>query len=153
MNLGKWTQIAEIVSSIAVLATLGFLLLEVRENTAVTRSEAYGESVDRLNFWRLELANNPELTRLFTVLSEGRISELTTIELQQFYFLYGALWGIYEASYYSRNYNILGDEEWERFKDQICFQYSRSIDQQVWVSSASRMSAEFTEYVSDECGT
>ena len=153
MNLAKWSQISEIISGIAVLATLGFLLLEVRENTAVTRAEAYGQSVDRLNYWRMELADNPELSDIYRTFRDGDVSELSETQKQQFGFFYSALWGIYESAYYSQGYDILGEAEWDRFQSQICGQYNNSIRQQNWDEVASRLSNEFVMDVVDECGT
>ena len=83
----KWAQFGEFVSSIAVVATLVFLVFEVRENTGAVRTESYGESIDRLNNWRLELASSKELTGLFTEFRDEGVSNFDVVETQQFNFI------------------------------------------------------------------
>ena len=55
---------AEVVSGIAVVVSLVFLIIELRESTNVARASAYESSVDSLNTWRLTIAQDPELAEL-----------------------------------------------------------------------------------------
>jgi len=47
-KLSDWASIAEIISGIAVLVTLVFLVLEIRAGTNVTRASMYGDILDSL---------------------------------------------------------------------------------------------------------
>ena len=151
-NLQKWALIAEIVGGIAVLVTLLFLIVEVRENSAVIRASAYGQTTDMLNDWRLLGASDPELTALFREYFNGRMSTLNEVEVQQMYFFLATLWGTYENAYFARQYDILGSEEWSRILVQACEQYRVAEPQNIWNGLSNLLSTEFHRYIPTECG-
>jgi hypothetical protein len=41
VKLSDWANVAEVVSGVAVVITLIFLILSIRENTEITRAAAY----------------------------------------------------------------------------------------------------------------
>ena len=151
MKLAKLAQITEIISGVAVLITLIFLYIEVRENSAVIRASSYGQSTAMINEWRYQGANSPELTRLFRVFANGEANTFTEIERQQFSFYNGGLWGVYESSYYARVYGILGEQEWGRFQGQACTQYQIALPQGLWPSMKNLMSEDFSTHIENEC--
>lgn len=59
-KLSDWANAAQIVSGIAVVVTLLFLILGIRENTAITRATAYDRNMDSLNYVRNVLVTDPE---------------------------------------------------------------------------------------------
>lgn len=150
-RVSKWMQPAEVVTTIGLVITLIFLIVEVRENTAVVRSESYAASVDRLNDWRLELAADSEMTELFVAFREEGVGKMNPIELQRFTFLYGSLWSIYESTYYATFYETLGQAEWARYENMICRQYELSVKRLVWQDTAGRLSRDFVEWVQLAC--
>ena len=151
-KLTKWTEPAEILTTIGVIVTLIFLIVEVRENTAVVKTESYGQSIDRLNEWRLTLASDPELTRLFTEFYAGGIDDFDPIERQQFTFIYGALWSIYETAYYARSYETMGTQEWNRYHNMLCQQLTLSVSSGFWTEKTKRQfTPEFLSAISESC--
>ena len=48
-KLSDWASIAEIISGIAVVVTLIFLIAGIRENTAVLRGSSYSNTLESLN--------------------------------------------------------------------------------------------------------
>ena len=48
-QLSSWASGAEIISSIAVVVTLVFLVIGIRENTAITRASVYATSIEGIN--------------------------------------------------------------------------------------------------------
>jgi len=65
MKLSRIKEIGEFVSMIAIVATLLFLIVEVRENTAAIRPASYSDSITMLNDWRMQQALSPELSLLY----------------------------------------------------------------------------------------
>ena len=62
LNLQKWSAIAEILSSVAVLATLVFLVMEIQQTTDAVRANTYqGMAAMTLEFNSLFLAD-PEVS-------------------------------------------------------------------------------------------
>jgi len=151
MKLGKLAQIAEIISGVAVLITLIFLYIEVRENSAVIRASSYGQSTALINEWRYQGANSPELTRLFRLFANGEANTFNEIERQQFGFYLGGLWGVYESSFFAREYGILGEQEWGRFQGNACNIYQTALPQELWLTMKNLMSEEFSMYIESEC--
>ena len=151
MQISKFKEIGEALSIVAVLITLVFLILEVRENTAAIRTESYGESITRLNDWRLQLASDKELTRMFAQFNSGNLTNLDGTESQQFSFVYGSLWSIYESAYFARSYGTLGESEWIRFEQMMCRQFELVTEQDYWSSMDLLLSPEFKSYAQAQC--
>ena len=150
-------QIAEIVTSVAVLITLVFLVLGVRQNTDITRSSAYERSMAGLNEWRLALASDPELARLFATYQKREPGNLRSTDFR-LQLILNTIWGVYENSYYAHQRRILGDSEWSRFETQICVGYDR--DALRWtpapglpsnISIRPLLTEEFAEYTESLC--
>lgn len=154
MQISKVKEFGEVLSIAAVLITLIFLIVEVRENTAAIRTESFGESISRLNDWRLELAADSNLTRLFVEFNSGEEINPDAIERQQIAFIIGALWSIYESAFYARDYGTLGESEWTRMEQMMCRQFDNLPARQgFWDGMLqNQLSTEFRIFVEETCG-
>ena len=86
LNLQEWSAVAEILSSIAVLATLVFLVFELRQNTDAVRANTYQEMnavISQVNGIFLE---NPEVSEFIgrTASGEGELALHDAIRLRAF---------------------------------------------------------------------
>lgn len=150
-KLSDWASIAEIVSGIAVIVTLVFLILGVRENTEITRVSMYERSVDSLIRFRTEILSDPELTRLLGAFLDNELAEiegLDSLRLRQMVFNF---FQIYEKAYFADKYGVLGQAEWSRFEVQICLQYSRAVSAQLADALRVVLTADFMEYIEVTC--
>ena len=153
-RLAYLTQLAEIAASFAVLATLIFLVLEVRQNTETTRATSYDRSMEALNEWRLTLAGDSGLARMYesyTVNPEGRSLDHRDFRLQ---LLINTLWGIYENAYFLNERGLLGETEWSRFERQICAEYERSVRSGRWDATPGArylLTDQFASYAVASC--
>ena len=120
MTLSAWAHVAEIVAALGVIIGLVFLSLDVRENTEITRSAAYGQSIDRLNEWRANVVRDPDVSRLYLAYSESKTGELNREDSFRLQLLLTSLWGVYETAFYARDYGLLGPAEWGRYEVQMC---------------------------------
>ena len=152
-RLGRWTQIAEIIASLAVVATLLFLVAEVRQNTQVTRAAAYEKGMEAVNEWRFKLASDPELARLYrtyTLEGPGQ-GELEDYRVR---ILLNVLWSDYETAYFANERGLLGAEEWSRFEVMSCIAYSRDLEWWHGESPLRRLlTNEFADWVQGRCTT
>jgi hypothetical protein len=126
LKLSDWADIAGIVSGIAVVVTLVFLVIGIRENTAVTRASMYERSADRLIDFRNQTINDPELGRLFQAYVDSRPEGVEGIDRFRLRQLVLNQFQTYEQAYFARQYGVLGDAEWRRFERQICEAYPRA---------------------------
>ena len=145
---------AEVVSGIAVVISLVFLIIELRESTNVVRASAYERSVDSLNDWRLTIAKDPVLAELMVdrlsgdlIAEYGREEALSRMRAR---LLSLTQWSIYEKAFYSNKYELIGPSEWSRYKRQICGQ--RENPSAKWATEIERfMTDEFAEFVQGGC--
>ena len=151
MTLERCAKIAEIVSGFAIVVSLVFLIFEVRENSAITRSAAFDRSMEALNAWRYELARSPELARTYGALRrfdrEPTEAEVNTYRRD---LLNNALLSIYENAYYSNQYGLVGPAEWTRFEVQLCSNML-SMDDELWEWSKLFLTEEFVRYAEKLC--
>ncbi len=102
-KLSDWASIAEIVSSFAVVITLLFLVVGIRENTDVTRAAAFDRSIDNINQLSITLAQDEVLTRIFQYYQEDHldVDELSSQEWYRIGMIVRSILRIYETAYYS----------------------------------------------------
>jgi hypothetical protein len=151
MKLENFAHIAEVVSGIAVVISLVFLIYGIRENTEVTRAAAYGEILDNINNLALTIAPDDELSGIWQSYTEGGNSnELNDDEAFRLTLLLRTLWRLYETAYYANQYTTLGPAEWERFESGICTHWRISTPAQ-WNSIIVFLTEEFSSYVDSGC--
>ena len=151
-KLSDWASIAEIVSGIAVVVTLIFLIVGIRENTAVTRAAAFDRNIDSINQIAITLAQDQELSRIFQYYQEEHLDldELSSDEWYRVRAIVRSILRIYETAYYSNQYGTLGSSEWSRFERQICRHRDR-VDAARWKEVESVLTDEFAGYVDESC--
>ena len=154
-KLSNLASVAEIISSIAVVITLIFLTLGIRENTEVTRVATYDRNIDSLNEARGWIANSPELSTLYRAFLNDETATIEEPRITQLNLLMNAMFGVYEKSYFAYQYGHIGESEWGRFDMQICIQYSHMMTgQPILIESLRRSSApEFLDYIEANCMT
>ena len=76
MTLGDLADLADIVGAIGVIATIIYLAVEIRRNTAATRQQSYHDLVTRRADWFQALADSRDLTKIFwTGMNGDRLDE------------------------------------------------------------------------------
>ena len=151
-KLSEWASVAEIVSGVAVVLTLIFLAVGIRENTEITRAAAYDRSIDSLNQWRLGVMQDESLVRVWVAYLERDVPNLTKEDYFRLGLLLNTQWGVYEKSYFANQYGILGPAEWSRFEKNICIAYDGTHEANVWNEIISdRLTEEFLNYAISLC--
>lgn len=121
MNWETVVEISNVLSAIAVIATLGYVAVQIRQNTAALRSAATQGSHDQSAAIYDLLAGDPELSDLFVRGLEAPDS-LDRIQTARFYsFLMGVLFR-FQNWYLQTQSNVLDKEQtesWARILRQI----------------------------------
>lgn len=104
-KLSDWASVAEIVSGVAVVVTLIFLVLGIRENSEITRAVAYERNVDSRNEWRMCVSEDDERLRIYQAFLAGQIDDLNDLAIDRLGFILDAIWSINEKTYYSNQRN------------------------------------------------
>jgi hypothetical protein len=157
LKLSDWGSIAEVVSGIAVVITLVFLVLEIRQGNSVTRASMYSSFVDGLIENRAQRIQDPEFNEAYVAFVTGEVGDLSVTELRQMVVYMQNVFQIYEKAYYTRQYDLLGDAEWSRFERQICVAddsiqvVDDSTDLDIVAVVQAVLTEQFLEYVAEIC--
>lgn len=149
-KLSDWASIAEIISGIAVVVTLIFLIVGIRENTEVTRAAAYGGILSGLNEMALTVTQDEALAGIWQSYRAGESEELSDGEEFRLRTLLRNMWRLYEWAYYSNLYGTLGSNEWDRFERRICAERGVSTQAQ-WNYVESVLTEEFSGHILSSC--
>jgi hypothetical protein len=125
LKLADWADISQIVSGLAVVVTLVFLIFEIRDNTSVTRAAVWERSADRLIELRNLTISDPQLARLFQAFIDDDFEGITGIDATRLRQFVLNMFQTYEQAYFAEQYGLLGAAEWDRFERQICAAYPR----------------------------
>ena len=141
-SLRKYALVAEIVSAVAVVVSLIFVALQIKDNTDAVRAATYDDILSDHIQWRMTIASSPALNE--TMVKDFTDSApLTPTEEQTRSWVAQAAWQIYERAYFARKYQTLGDSEWERYEAAICRTF---LNRDFETELAPYLTAEFAEY-------
>ena len=115
-KLSTSVQIAEIISSVAVVATLVFLVFEIRQNSDLVRTSMFESQTNALILWRQSLAENQQNRELYFRFETSGVEPLTEQEKDHLLLILNSLWSTYEQAYLANARELLGAEEWQRFE-------------------------------------
>ena len=133
MKLEKWALIAQIVGSVAVVATLLVLTVEIRSGANAVRAGSQQEALRLLMEHNATIAANPELARLiWTGIFEQNASSLTGAERFQLSQISSNIFFVYETAYLSHEYGMMNDAEWARWPPAICNVYDQFRAADLW---------------------
>ena len=147
-KLSDWASVAEIISGIAVVITLVFLIVGIRDNTAALRGSAYADFLDSLNQLQASLMADPGLASRWEAYIRGDTSGLDQPSRAQLNLAVLSQIRIYEAAYFQREYELIGDREWDRILEVGCRAFRRS---QPFLDTPSVFSEAFVTYMVDAC--
>jgi len=149
LKLNEWASIAEIISGVAILVTIVFLVFEVKQNTNEVQAATHQEMINNLNGWRIALAGNQEVSGNFETLWQGGDwDEIPKEQQTRLNYFMTPLWGMYENAYFGRKRGTIGDSEWSRWEKVVCQLYA--MDKGMWQRRDRVLSADFLEYL-DRC--
>lgn len=112
MSLEDFNLIAQIVGVAAVLASLIFVGIEVRQNSAITRAQVHQQLSDTFTAYLETLASNASIVAVGTS-SKAGLKGMTDEELLQFSFLMAGLFKIWENAFYQHKSGFLDERAWQ----------------------------------------
>ncbi len=121
MTLEQWANLGEFLGGIAVVASLIYLAIQIRQNTATVRSATLAQNTD---IWRgllLEIAR-PEFSQAYLKGTAGA-PDLSPEDLRQFFLMCRILFVAFENQYYQYSHDTLDRD--------IYLGYERSIKNQL----------------------
>ena len=99
MNWDAIGAVGELVGSVAVLVTLIYLALQIRQNTHATRAASHHAITDALNQLNLDIANNDAVAQIWLAGMDDRAS-LNDLQRERFDALLRAYMHVCDTMYY-----------------------------------------------------
>ena len=148
MTLSDLANIAEIVGGVAVVVSLVYLAIQVRQNTYSVRSASLQANTA---LWSSMLSNlaNPGLVEAYAAGLTGR-KDISPLQYTQFFLLCRGLFVAFEDQHYQFRHGILDEETYRG--------YERAISEQLlafrgfriwWAQSKNVFSQEFVKHVDE----
>ena len=100
MNWEAIGAVGEAVGAIAVVVTLAYLAMQIRQNTGATRAASHHAVIEALNQGNLAQARDAELARIWVSGLKDR-GVLTEVERQRFDSLCLAYFHVFDSLWYS----------------------------------------------------
>jgi hypothetical protein len=149
VNLEDLANVGEFVSGVAVVASLVYLALQVRQNTASIRTENFARGLERVSAMQSMLSRDARLATLHArgVLDVGL---LTPQERIQFTWWLAEACGTFEFMFHQARSGAMPDEVWERWRAIIAWWFSYAGVQAWWRANPTPFSASFSAFV-EEC--
>ncbi|MDH5311032.1 MAG: hypothetical protein OEY08_13845 [Gammaproteobacteria bacterium] len=146
MNLESLANLGEIVGAAAVVASLLYLAVQVRQGTRAQRTENYARALDRLSAVQSALGQDPELSLIYSRGVQDP-SRLTALEKIRFTWTAYEAFDAFEFMFQTHQTGELPDEVWRRWSTTIAWWLSFPGVQVWWQHRPAGFTDSFTQYV------
>ena len=114
MKIVNWKDIAELIGIAAIVASLVFVGLQMKQSDKIALSEIYQARTTAVVEWNTSLASNPLALSAFEKSATGHVNDITPIEARSGQSIVIAAMFFFENSQYQHTLGFLPDEHWER---------------------------------------
>lgn len=154
MRLEKWALVAEVISGIAIVASLIVLIFEIRESTELARIAAYDAASRDFDESRRFALTNPDLLELSVALRNGELPNIETEPqegLRAVLFLLTSF-SETERAYLAYQAGIFGEDEWARVHRSECIRWGQLRQAADYYSRVSfRLTDRYVDHLNSTC--
>lgn len=136
------------MGGIAVIVSLAYLAVQVRQNTQSQRTENYARALDRLAAFQSQLSRDSELSVYFAK-GVADASSLTPRERIQFTWAWYEAFGSFEFMFHAARASSLPDEVWVRWSATVAWWLSFPGVRDWWKCRPVPFSESFTAYIEE----
>lgn len=151
MNWEALGAIGEVVGAIGVIVTLGYLAVQIRQNTASLKSSTLQTMLEAAAGLHDLCASDPDLGRIF-LKGVGNRASLTEEEAPRFEFLMMSFLRRFENIYNQGVSGQLTESDWSGVKVSSLNTLARPGAREWWHANQHRFSPSFVKWVSTEIG-
>ena len=146
MDLQSLANLGEAVSAVAVVVSLVYLAIQVRQNTESQRTDNYLGALDRIAGIQSRLSQDGAYSRLFAR-GVTDTSLLTNRERIQFTWALYENFGSFEFLYHAAQTRSIPEEVWERWSAVVAWFLSFPGVVQWWQARPAPFTSSFTAFV------
>lgn len=149
MTIQELGAIGELVGGGAVIVTLLYLAVQIRQNTKAIQSSSFHGVTNSFNEINNLLAHDESLARIFRIGMED-LDNLTDDEKVRFGFIYMSPFRVFETIYFQRESGTVDPRLWEAEKRSIQFLLRGAGSRAWWRSNPLSFTSEFRQYIEEE---
>jgi hypothetical protein len=146
VSLSDLANIGEFVGGIAVIATLVYLAIQIRQNTRSVRSATFQSVVDSFTDYTFELSKNAELTRLY-LHGLNEPDQLSEQDSRRFHFLMLTIIRRFESAFQQQSSMMLTPSQWSGFRGSAAGVLSSPGGSKWWIANRALFTEEFQNFV------
>ena len=139
--------IAEMLGAVAVLGTLVYLAIQVREGNKESRLALTNNIAQQYNAFLQHIAQSEELSQLWVQALDGDLDALDNMARSRAVMLMGNILRICEAAYLQFRQGRMDDSSWQAYKKTIYRGVSGNIFPLYWSLRADLHNAEFANLI------
>jgi hypothetical protein len=146
IDLQSLANLGEVIGAAAVVASLLYLALQVRQNSKAQRTENYARALERVSAFQAVLSQDGDLARIF---SKGvrDTSELTGLEKIRFTWSLYEAFGSFEFMFHTYKTDEIPEEVWNRWSQTVAWWLNFPGVQQWWMNRPVNFTESFTLFV------
>jgi hypothetical protein len=146
MDFQQLANLGEIIGGVAVVVSLIYLAIQVRQNTLEQQTENYTRALDRVSALQSQFGTNGELAAMF---SRGarNTSVLSPQERIQFTWILYEMFGAFEFMFHASQSGAMPDAVWKRWAITIRFWMGQPGVRTWWQVRPIGFTEEFSAYV------
>jgi hypothetical protein len=149
MNWEALGAIGEIVGAVAVVVTLGYLAVQMRQNTRSVRASMFQSLVEQIVNFNRSFTEDPELAQTYLKGLED-LEGLSEADRARMTFTLFSHFQIFQSMYYQRQLFTIEPEYWESWRDTILMYYRLPGVQRWWQLRKDIFSKKFREFLEAE---
>lgn len=146
IDLESLAYLGEVVGAAAVVASLLYLALQVRQSSKAQRTENYARALERVSAFQAVLSQDSDLARIFAKGVQDT-SSLTGLEKIRFTWSLYEAFGSFEFMFHTYKTDEIPEEVWKRWSQTIAWWLSFPGVQQWWASRPVNFTESFTLFL------
>jgi hypothetical protein len=121
MGLSQLADLGELLGGVAVVASLIYLAVQIRQNTRTVRASTLHQNTDLWSSLFLRLAE-PDLAGAYVAGMAGQ-QEIRPLHYTQFFFICRSMFLAFENQYYQMRHGVLDSEAYAGYERSISTQF------------------------------
>jgi hypothetical protein len=150
MSLQDLANLGEGIGGIAVLISLVYLALQIRQNTRTIQSTAFQQVVDSFSQISLAVGLDRGLTEVFMRANQVGLSALDPVDQAQMRFVLLSFFRRAESAFFHSQQGTLDMESWEGIRESLKGMLQGPAVREFWEGNAGVYNSRFRAFVESE---
>lgn len=144
--------VGEILGALAVLVSLLYLAVQIRQNTASIKSSTFQNAITSISHVSLNIGTDPDSAGIMHKAFTGDTADLTEQERFRVGLLFTAMFRNYENFWFQYRSGVMEEHVWEGVRNAMLGYYRTPSVTAWWAERSSIFSTEFVEFLAEQDG-